>query len=299
MDGRIVGAVEAGGTKFNCALARGVNDILVSLRIPTTTPLETMSAVVAFFTRAQSRFGDATAFGIGSFGPLDLDTTSSTYGQILPTPKKGWTGADLLSPLQQQFGRPIGLDTDVNAAALAELEYGGEGLNSLCYVTVGTGVGGGVAIDGRPLHGMLHPEMGHMIVRRDPRDTLFPGICPFHGDCLEGLVCGPAIRARWGATIDEIPAALDAPAIVGGYLGQLATNIALMLSCQRIVFGGGVMTSGSVLPHIRSSMQSLLNNYLPVPRLRGALSNYITAPSLGDHSGLSGAIRMALRCMVP
>lgn len=293
---RILGAVEAGGTKFQCALATDAMDLLISQRIPTTSPRETWDAVTDFFEHAQGRHGIASAFGVGSFGPLDLDRTSLTYGQILPTPKAGWTGADLLGPLRRGFGKPIGLDTDVNAAAMAELKFGGHGLNSLCYVTVGTGVGGGVVIDGRPLHGMLHPEMGHMNVRRDPRDTLFAGICPFHGDCLEGLVCGPAIQARWGASIDQIPTGLEAPSIVGGYLGQLVANVALMMSCQRVVFGGGVMTSGCVLPHVRSSAQSLLNGYLPTPQLRRGLEDYVTAPSLGERSGIVGAIGLALLC---
>src|ERR1700676_5297504 len=184
----LFGAIEAGGTKFQCALARGVDDIAASARIATTTPDATLSQVIAFFERAEALHGSVGAFGIGSFGPIDLDPRSLTYGHILSTPKLGWSDYDLRARLSQRFAKPIYLDTDVNAAALAEWRLGaGIGLNSLAYVTVGTGIGGGAVLGGATLRGVLHPEMGHIRVQRDPRDREFPGICPFHGDCLEGL----------------------------------------------------------------------------------------------------------------
>jgi fructokinase len=291
-----VGAIEAGGTKFRCALARGV-DVLVSRRIETTTPAATLAAVVDFFVEAQAAFEPALAFGIGSFGPIDVDRRSPRYGCILPTPKPGWAGVDLADPLIRRFGRPVAVDTDVNAAALAESTLGaGRGLASLAYVTVGTGIGGGLIVDGRPVHGLLHPEMGHIAVRRDPRDLSFAGICPFHGDCLEGLASGPAIQARWSRPLDAIPADADAPAIIGGYLGQLAANIALMVSSERVVFGGGVMSSGAVLPYIRARARGLLNGYLTPSRVRDSLDDYITAPDLGELSGLIGALLLAIPC---
>jgi fructokinase len=290
------GAIEAGGTKVRCAVARGAGEVVLTRRIATTDPEQTLDAILAFFDEAQAAQGEITAFGVGSFGPLDLNLRSPTYGHILATPKRGWSGTDLVGPLHRRFAKPVAIDTDVNAAALAEIEVGaGRGLRSLAYVTVGTGVGGGSIIAGETVRGLWHPEMGHISVRRDPRDSGFAGVCPFHGDCLEGLVCGPAIRARWGAALDQIDPAREALGIIGGYLGQLAANIALMLCCERIVLGGGVMSGGALLPHIRSSTRSLLNDYLPTDALRGDMGQYITAPGLGEDSGLTGAILLAQR----
>ena len=176
-----------------------------------------------------------------------------------------------------------GLRGFMQFAAIAEMAFGaGRGLNSLCYVTVGTGIGAGVVIEGRPLHGMLHPEMGHMVVRRHPRDQKFAGICPFHRDCLEGLACGPAIKARWGSAISELEPSDEARSIIGFYLGQLTANVALMLSCQRVIFGGGVMSDGSMLPWIRGHARAFLNGYLPSPRVRDRLDDYVVAPGLGE-----------------
>jgi fructokinase len=292
----LLGAIEAGGTKFQCAVARGREQILASQRIETRDPGPTLQAVVGFFEQQEAIHGAIDAFGVGAFGPLDLDTASLRYGRILSTPKPGWSDADLLEPLRRRFGKPIAIDTDVNAAAIGEIELGaGRGVRSLVYVTVGTGVGGGAVIAGRTLRGLMHPEMGHISVHRDVRDAAFPGVCPFHGDCLEGLVCGPAIRQRWGVQIDALGPTHIAWSIIGGYLGQLMANLALMLSCERIVLGGGVMSGGALLPHVRASARGWLNGYLPVEVLRGDLAGYIVAPGLGERSGLVGALALALR----
>ncbi len=289
-----MGAVEAGGTKFECALARGTDEILASRRIATTSPTDTLGEVLQFFAQAQRAHGEAVSFGIGAFGPVDLDPSSADFGRLLCTPKRGWAGVDLRAPLLERFGKPVHIDTDVNAAALAEARCGSaRPLSSLAYVTVGTGIGGGVVIEGRPLHGVLHPEMGHIAVRRDPRDAGFAGICPFHGDCLEGLASGPAIEARWGARLDALGPPHPALEIIGGYLGELAAGIALMLSCPRVVFGGGVMTGGALLPHVRRAASRRLNDYLPREPLRGDLRDFIVAPGLGERSGLVGAILLA------
>ena len=292
----LVGAVEAGGTKFRCALVRDDGDVLAECRIPTTEPQATLGRVVEFFVETQRRFGAARAFGIGTFGPADLDPRSPGYGRLLMTPKPGWAGVDVRKPLIERFGRPVALDTDVNAAALAEAERGaGRGFRSLAYVTVGTGIGGGVIFDGRLRYGAMHPEMGHIVVRRDPRDREFAGVCPFHGDCLEGLASGPAIQARWGgplAALDDHGEALD---IIAGYLAQLIVSIALLTACERIVIGGGVMTDGALLPRIRAAASRVINGYLPVARRDATLEGYLVPPALGERSGIMGAALLARR----
>ncbi len=295
MSEKLYGAIEAGGTKFVCVLARGVDEVVAQTRIATTTPVETLNSVIEFFDSAQRILGKIDAFGIGAFGPVDVHVGSPTWGCILDTPKQGWSGADLVRPLVAQFACPVAIDTDVNAAALAEIRYGaGRDCTSLTYVTVGTGIGGGAVVNGRSLQGMLHPEMGHIRVSRDPRDLKFAGICPFHGDCLEGLASGPAIQARWGVALDQLAADHVAYEIIGNYLGQLATNIALMLSSERIVFGGGVMSNGCLLPHIRRTTHDLLNAYLPHARNEDWVDQYIVPPGLGDRSGSCGAIELAI-----
>ncbi len=295
---KLYGAIEAGGTKFVCVLARDIDDVLVETRIPTTTPEATLSAAIDFFAAAQLQHGPIDAFGIGAFGPVDVRVGSSSWGRILDTPKQGWSGADLVGPLLEQFGCPVAIDTDVNAAALAEALHGaGRDCQSLTYVTVGTGIGGGAVVDGRSLQGMLHPEMGHIRVRRDSRDMDFPGVCPFHGDCLEGLASGPAIVARWGAQLDQLTTEHLAYEIIGNYLGQLAATIALMLSSERIVFGGGVMHNTALLPHIRRSVHEILNAYLPNTRDADWANQYIVSPGLADHSGRNGAITLAMSAL--
>jgi fructokinase len=288
------GAIEAGGTKFVCAVGRDRLDVVAETRIPTTSPEATLAAVARFFATAEARFGAVESFGIATFGPVDLDARSTTWGRILDTPKAGWSGADLVGPFRRRFGRPVALETDVNAAALAEHRWGaGQGVHSLAYVTVGTGIGGGAVVGGRTLAGFLHPEMGHLRVRRDARDLEFAGTCPFHGDCLEGLACGPAIRARWGATLDELAPGHEAYSIVGHYLGQLAATLALVLSTERIVFGGGVGANGALLAEIRAATSRVLNGYLPLERAARSLDEYVVAPGLGDRSGIDGAFLLA------
>ncbi len=270
--------------------------MLAECLIPTTAPQTTLARVVEFFVEAQERFGAARAFGIGSFGPIDLDPGSPTYGRLLRTPKPGWAGADVRQALIERFERPVAIDTDVNAAALAEAEHGaGRGLRSLAYVTVGTGIGGGVIHDGRTRYGSTHPEMGHIVVRRDPRDGGFAGVCPFHGDCLEGLASGPAIQARWGAPLDSLAARSDALDIIGGYLAQLVVSIALLTACERIVIGGGVMTDGALLPRIREAASRFISGYLPVARGDPTLEGYLVPPALGERSGIIGAALLAQR----
>lgn len=294
MTAQLYGAIEAGGTKFRCELARGLDEVLLEARIPTTTPVETLARVRDFFTQASARFGAPAALGIASFGPVDVDTHSPSWGHILATPKAGWGGTDLAGFMSRAVGCPVAIDTDVNAAARAELKFGaGRGVHSLVYVTVGTGIGGGAVSDGRPIRGLLHPEMGHIRVQRDLEDPQFKGVCPFHGDCLEGLASGPAIVARWGAPLKSLARDHIGHRIIGNYLGQLVNNIALVLSAERVVFGGGVLEDPGLLDLIRSSASSLLNGYLPSDRLAPDLRGYLVLPGLGVRSGLVGALLLA------
>ncbi|MGH3626325.1 MAG: ROK family protein, partial [Sciscionella sp.] len=224
----LYGGIEAGGTKFVCAAGHGPAEFLPDARveIPTSSPSATLRAVAAFFEQVCQERGPLSGIGIAAFGPVELVDRSPGWGRILATPKPGWSGTSLTEPLQH-FGCPIAIDTDVNAAALAESHVGaGIGLRSVAYVTVGTGIGGGIVIEGRSVRGMLHPEMGHILVRRDPRDAEFGGICPFHRDCLEGLASGPALRARWRDPVADWPQGHPGFEIVGGYLGQLAATVA-------------------------------------------------------------------------
>lgn len=293
----LYGAIEAGGTKVICAAGYGPAEIPDEARtvIPTTAPEPTLAAVVEFFQRITGRYGALAGIGIASFGPVDIDTRSATWGRILATPKPDWSHISVVAPLER-FGCPIAIDTDVNAAALAEARLGaGAGLGSLAYVTVGTGVGGGIVMADRTVKGLLHPEMGHIHVRRDPRDSDFTGVCPFHGDCLEGLASGPAVTARWQTRAENLPEAHPAREILGGYLGQLAASIALMISCERIVFGGGVVSGGRLLPYIRQSASRWLGGYLPVEARAGGFERYISAPGLGDFAGTAGAFLLAMQ----
>lgn len=286
----LYGAIEAGGTKFICEVADAGGAVLAQERMATTSPRATLAHAVDFFARHGARYA---AFGIAAFGPLDTRRASPTYGHILQTPKPQWSGTDLIAPFAQRFGCPVHVDTDVNAAALAEATSGaGRGCELVVYVTVGTGIGGGVCVEGRSLPTALHPEMGHIRVLRHPRDAQFSGLCPFHGDCLEGLASGPAIVARFGTNLDQLRADHDAVELVGYYLGQLAASVILLLSPQRIVFGGGVMAAPALLTAIRNSAAVLLNGYAGSGDA-AALAEVIVAPGLGARSGIAGALALA------
>lgn len=290
----LYGAIEGGGTKFVCALGTSPEDVLESVVLPTSSPVSTLAACVEFFTAGQRKFGPIGALGFACFGPIDLRVGEPTHGRMLSTPKPGWSRVDLLTPLRSKFDAPVAIDTDVAAASLAEWRMGaGRGLGSIAYVTVGTGIGGGVAPNDLAGRRLLHPEMGHIFVRRDARDRDFPGVCPFHGDCLEGLASGPAIQARWRSRLDELPPHHEAWSIIGGYLGQLAASIALMVSVERVIFGGGVTANGLLLPHVRGAAASTLRGYLEPLSQPGALDDYIRAPELGTRAGITGAFLLA------
>ncbi|HEX7871703.1 MAG TPA: ROK family protein, partial [Sphingobium sp.] len=235
------GCIEAGGTKFVVGLVTGAGEILASERIATTQPAETLGAVIGWLTEAARDHGAFAGIGIASFGPAGVHRDGPDWGFITSTPKPGWRDTDVAGPLGRAFGAPVGFDTDVDAAAMAEYRWGAaQGERVAAYVTLGTGIGGGVVIDGRPLHGRTHPEMGHIAVRRDPADAGFAGICPFHGDCLEGLASGPAIVARWGASLSDLPGDHPGHGLIARYVAQLCVALEAMLSPGRIVIGGGV-----------------------------------------------------------
>jgi fructokinase len=296
----LYGGIEGGGTKFVCAVARSPADLIESATFATTGAQATLGQCVEFFRAAQARHGLIGAFGFSCFGPLELRPDSAAYGCMMSTPKAGWSSVNLLAPLRAAFSAPIALDTDVGGAARAEWQLGaGRGLASLAYVTVGTGIGGAVAPGTPAASRLMHAEMGHIPVRRHPRDRDFAGTCPFHGDCLEGLASGPAIVARWGTTLDALPPGHEAREIVADYLGQLATSIALMLSVERIVFGGGVMADGQVMPFVRDATARYLNGYLEPLRDSSRVQDYLCAPALGAHAGVTGALLLAQEAFQP
>jgi fructokinase len=292
---RFYGAIEAGGTKFACAIGDHRGRVHAEERFATADPATTIAATLEFLRARGAEVGGLAAIGVGSFGPVELDRNSVRYGYIGRTPKAGWSGVDIAGALAREFSCPIGFDTDVNAAALAEHRWGAAtDVHTLVYVTVGTGIGGGAFIDGKPIHGLMHPEIGHMYPRRHARDLGFTGICPFHGDCLEGVASGPAIVARAGSLLSELDAAHPQWEIQADYLGQLCAQLVLMLSPQRILMGGGVMTQTQLLAPIRRRLQHWLRGYIDRPQVLSAVDSYVVSPGLGIRAGVLGALALAM-----
>lgn len=291
--GRLVGGIEAGGTKFVCAVGTGPDDVRTEVRMPTTTPEETLERVVAFFAGQAAR-APLAALGVASFGPVDLDARSPTFGCITTTPKPGWRGVDLVGPLRRALNVAVAFDTDVNASALAEQRWGsGRGLATVAYVTVGTGIGGGVVVEGRPLHGLVHPEIGHVRVPHDRTRDPFAGACPAHGDCWEGLASAPALAARWGRAPELLPDDHPAWALQAHYLALGLANLVLTLSPERLVLGGGVMARATLYPQVRAGVSELLAGYLASASLADGLGRYIVPPALGERAGVLGALLLA------
>jgi fructokinase len=294
-EARLYGAVEAGGTKFVCAIGDATGTIHAEARFPTADPVSTLAKVRDFLVESSRTLGNLRAIGVASFGPVVLDSASAHFGCIANTPKAGWSGTDMIGMLAQQFSCPMGFDTDVNAAALGEHRWGaGRGIKNLVYLTVGTGIGGGVLVDGAPLHGLLHPEIGHIRPRRHPLDLSFAGICPFHGDCLEGLASGPAIVARSGSELQHLDQAHAQWDIEADYLGQLCAQLVLTLSPQRIIMGGGVMSQQRLLPVIRQRLQHWLSGYIDRGEILEEADHYVVGPALGVRSGILGALALGL-----
>ncbi len=295
--GGLIGAIEAGGTKFICALAQVDGTILARARIDTRTPTECFPEVTAFFRAAEVDHGPIAAFGVASFGPIDIDPASPAYGTFTTTPKPGWQGArfhDLLDP----FDTPFVVDTDVNGAALGEwLQGAGQGARSLAYTTIGTGVGTGVLRDGRSLMGFSHYEMGHIHPAHDRARDPFDGVCPYHGNCLEGLAAGPAILKRWGTSLDHLADDTDKLDLIGGYIADLAANLVLMHMPDRLIFGGGVSKAPGLIDVVRRRTAARLNGYVSHPLLDAGLENYIVTPGLGDDAGIVGAIELGRQAL--
>ena len=290
----LTGGIEAGGTKFVCGVSGLDGVVIEQIRIPTTTPQETLAAVSAFFDQAQARHGSLSALAIGSFGPLSLRPDAADYGAITSTPKPGWSDINLLHHLARTLDIPMTLDTDVNCAAVGEARFGsGRGLDSFCYVTVGTGIGVGVKIDGLPHGGANHPEAGHIRLPRAHGDADFPGVCPFHGDCLEGLASGPAMEARWGVRAELLDADHPAWAMAAEYVAGLCVNLTYVLRPQRIIIGGGVM-QGALYDHVRQALRRQLGGYDASVRDMD-MNDYVAAPGAGASAGLRGALALACR----
>lgn len=287
----LFGGIEAGGTKFVCAIGTGPHDLRARARFPTTTPDETIAQAIAYF---QQQPEPVDALGIGSFGPVDLMAGSTTYGWITTTPKDGWRQTDLYGALQRALNVPVGFDTDVNAAAIAEHRWGAaQDTDTILYITVGTGIGGGVLVDGKPVHGLLHPETGHILVRHDWQADPFVGICPFHGDCLEGLASGPAMAARWGQPAETLPDDHPAWDLEAGYIAHGLSSCIYAFAPQRIILGGGVLQNEHLLRRVRAQVQDLLNGYLQTSAILERIDQYIVPPALGSDAGVLGAIALA------
>ena len=292
MNERLIGAIEAGGTKFVVAVAREDGTVLAETRIPTRTPAECFPDVERFFKQASAAHGPISAFGVASFGPIDIDPASPAYGTFTTTPKPGWSGARFHDVLGQ-FDAQIVVDTDVNGAALSEWKSGaGQGCTTLAYTTIGTGVGTGVVRHGKPLMGFSHFEAGHILVRRDPAIDPYAGFCPFHGDCLEGLAAGPAITARWGESLSKLGSPADKVQLIAGYIAQLAATLVLLHMPDRLIFGGGVMKTPGLVEALRRQTEAKLAGYIKAPQLDPGLERYIVTPGLGDEAGITGAIAL-------
>ncbi len=285
----LYGTLEAGGTKMVLSVGNENNEILEQETIPTEAPGKTIPAMIAWFAARE-----ISALGIGTFGPVDLNPASPTYGFITQTPKPGWRNIPMLPPFRDALNIPVNIDTDVNAAALAEWQLGAaKGLNSCLYVTIGTGIGAGLVIEGHLVHGLMHPELGHMLLREESKDPAPDGFCPYHHGCLEGLASGPALEKRWGTKAPDLPPDHPAWDLEAAYLAQMCVNAVCAFSPERIILGGGVMQQKHLFPLIRRKVQTLLNGYIHSDAVLNRIDTYITAPGLGTQSGALGALLLA------
>lgn len=284
----VLGALEAGGTKMVCAIGNEQGEILEKVSMPTKTPEVTLPALAGFFREHQTE-----ALGIGCFGPIDLNRASATYGYITTTPKLAWQNCDIVGVFKRELNIPVGFDTDVNGSALGEATWGiTQGMENSMYITIGTGIGAGIIVNGKLLHGMLHPEAGHILLRPREDDT-YAGKCPFHKTCFEGLAAGPAIEARWGKKGIELADRREVWELEAYYIGQALVNYIVTLSPQRIILGGGVMHQEQLMPLIREEVRRQLNGYIVTKELED-IEHYIVLPSLNDNQGIMGALKLGL-----
>lgn len=291
---KLFGGIEAGGTKFVCGIGNAKGEVLERVRIPTTVPEETLPKVVEFLQEMHQQTPLA-AIGISSFGPVDLDKNSPHYGHITTAPKPGWGHFDFVGTIKKSFDLPVGFDTDVNGAAIGEYRWGsGQGVDSLVYWTVGTGIGAGGRLSGKMMHGLIHPEMGHIFIPHDKIKDPFEGVCPFHKDCLEGLATGPAMMQRWGVeSAADLPDSHEAWELEAEYLGYAMANCILSVSPQKIILGGGVMQKAGLIEKVRAKTLDFLHGYVKHQKILEDIDNYIVAPGLGNDAGVLGAIALA------
>lgn len=290
---QLFGGIEAGGTKIICVIGSGPENLVDQIRIETTTPDETFQKIIRFF-QPYTTSGKIKSLGIGCFGPLDLNPDSPTYGFIASTPKLRWRNTDVRGRIQRALNVNVAIDTDVNAAALGEFRWGASrGLDPSLYLTIGTGIGGGFIKDGRPLIGLFHPEMGHIRIPHDWKRDPFPGQCPFHGDCFEGLACGPAIEKRFGARGEKLSDADSFWELEAEYIALALNNFIVTLAPKRIILGGGIMSRTFLFPIIRRKVLETLNGYIEIESLLKNIDKYIVPPALGNQSGSLGAIALA------
>ena len=284
----LYGALEAGGTKMVCAIGNENGEILEQVKFPTETPETTMPQIFDYF-----KGKDIKALGIACFGPIDLIKESPTYGSITSTPKKGWSGYNIVNAAKEALGIPVGFDTDVNGSLLGEVTWGcAKGLSDAIYLTIGTGIGGGVMSNGKLLHGMLHPELGHIrlpLVKNDPGKS----VCPFHDNCFEGLAAGPSIQARWGAPAKDLADKQEVREIEIEYIAIALMSYALIISPKKMILGGGVMHQEQLFPLIRKKFKELVNGYILTKEMDD-LDNYIVPASLNDDQGIMGAVKLAM-----
>jgi fructokinase len=289
------GGIEAGGTKFVCVVSNGPEDILVEKRFPTTSPAETIQKAIQFFQETVTTHKiQIKRIGIGSFGPVDLDKGSPYYGYITSTPKPGWANTDLVGPILRELNIPVNFDTDVNVAAIGEGKWGAaKNVENFLYFTIGTGIGGGAIINGKPLHGLIHPEMGHIYLVQDNQKDNYPGKCPFHGHCFEGLASGPAIEARWGISAQNLEDSHPAWDLESDYIAQAMSDFICSFSPQKIILGGGVMQQKHLFSMIHQKVKTFLNGYVESDMISKHIDEYIVPPKLGNQAGMLGAIAMA------
>jgi len=293
---RLFGGIEAGGTKFVCVVGSGPNDIVEEIRFPTTQAAEeTIRRAIAFFA-PYIHNANLTAIGIATFGPVDLNPVSPTYGCITTTPKPGWSQVDLRGIVKRALDLPVAFETDVNAAAFGEYYWtpANRCLDPFVYITIGTGIGVGVLVNGRPVHGLVHPEAGHFSIPHDKEMDPFTGICPYHKDCLEGLASGPAMTERWGQDVKTLPDSHPAWELEAEYIALALVNLTYAYSPQRIVLGGGVSLHPGLHKSVRQKVQQILNGYIQSPVVLEKIDEYIVPPTLGNRSGVLGAIAMAI-----
>ena len=290
-ENKLYAGIEAGGTKFNCVIGTSPTNVIARASFPTTKPQETIAKTSNFFIEQSQIHGELASLGLACFGPVDLHKGSATYGYITATPKPHWSNCDVLGQYENALSIPVAFDTDVNGAALGEHLYGAaQDVDDFVYVTIGTGIGGGVFSNGRPLNGLVHPEVGHMLVSLDKEQRSFDSICPFHNNCLTSVAAGPAIKARWKKAGHELPEDHEAWDLEAYYLAIMCMNLTLCFSPARIILGGGVMKQSQLYPKVRQQFKDLMNGYMLPPI---SLDDYIVAPGLSDQAGEAGALALA------